>query len=244
MNGAELRSRRERLGLTQGTVAERLKSTTASIRNWESEPTAIPPQAEMLWGVWEHRFQQECLGFGPVTLIFTDGPMFINPQGPQRQLAMMHREPFMTNAMALARACALWGQPGFESPLIMKPDGEMLWNMPQLRRVVDEEDDGAPIVPVMLRAIAAHARMYSTRYVRTGARLPTAMEVETRQREIEAEADKLAKLADHDTRTSTDSRPSEEIFDRLRKLGLTPPDDLVSGVAQAYVARQMPWPVS
>jgi hypothetical protein len=244
MNGAELKARRERLGLSQGAVAERLRSTTASIRNWESEPTAIPPQAEMLWGVWEHRFQQEGVGFGPVTLIYTDGPMFVEPQGPQRPLAMMHREPFLTNAMALARACALWGQPGFESPLIMKYDGELLWNMPQLRRVVDMEDAGAPILPVMLRAIATHARMYSTRYVRTGARLPTAMEVEARQREIETEADKLAALADFDTRTSTDGGPSEEILDRLRKLGLTPPDDLVSGVAQAYVARRMPWPVS
>jgi len=244
MNGAELKARREQLGLTQGAVAERLRSTTASIRNWESEPTAIPPQAEMLWRTWEHRFEQECLGFGPVTLIYTDGPMFINPQGPQRPLAMMHREPFLTNAMALARVCALWGRPGFESPLIMKQDGELLWNMPQLRRVVEKDDTGAPVMPVMLRTIATHARMYSTRYVRTGARLPTAMEVESRQGEIEAEADKLARLANDDTWTSTDSRPPEEIFGRLRKLGLTLPADLVSGVAQAYVARKMPWPLA
>ncbi len=243
MNGKQLRDQRVSFGLTQEEVGDRLAVTAATVRIWESEPEAIPVQAEMLWSAWQHRFEQECLGFGPVTLIFTDGPMFINPHGPQRPVAVMQREPFPSNVMALARACALWGRPGFESPLIMKSDGGLLWNLPQLQRVVDGDDVTAPTVPTMLRAVVKHVLAYSTRYVRTGPRYPTPDEVEAQRRRIEAEATKLAALADADTRTSTDSLPSELVFDQMRKLGLSPPDAEVSGIAAAYVARRLPWPV-
>src|SRR5208282_6262955 len=113
MNGAEFRDRRERLLLTQTAIAERLNISPATVRNWEAEATAIPTAVEMLWEVWEHRFQQESPHYGPVTLIFTDGPMFVQPQGPRQPLAMMHQEPFVTNAGALGRVCALWDRAGF-----------------------------------------------------------------------------------------------------------------------------------
>ncbi len=238
MTGAEFKERRECLLLTQAVVAERLNVSSATVRNWEAETTAIPAAVEMLWAVWEHRFQQESPHFGPVTLIYTDGPMFIDPQGPRRPLAMMKQEPFNTNAGALARVCALSGRDEFNSPLIIKPSGDLLWNAIQLANVVDGSDEGAPTIPVMLRGIANYLRAYSTRYVR-GPRLPSPSEVEVRRREIEEEADKLDKLAAADTHAATDSRSAEAIFDKLYLLGMVPPGDLINGVHHAYAAREL-----
>ena len=244
MNGAELKDRRERLGLTQGAVAERLSITTPTLRSWESEPGAIPVRAEMLWGVWEHRFQQESPHIGPVTLIYTSGPMFIDPQGPRRPLAMMQQEPYLTNAAALARCLALWGRSGFESPLIMQESGDILWNVVQLGKIADNLDAAAPTVPVMLRAAAAYVRAYSDRYVRSGPRLHTPAEIEARRRDIEAEADKLDALAELDTPTSTDCRPYEAIHNQLNLLGFYPRGDMIAGIHHAYAARDQVWPVS
>jgi DNA-binding XRE family transcriptional regulator len=242
MNGTEFRERRERLLLTQSVVADRLKVSTATVRNWESEVSAVPAAVEALWDVWEDRFQQESPSFGPLTLVYSDGPMFIDPQGPRRPLAMMHQEPFVANAGALARVCALWGRQGFHSPLIMMPSGDFLWNANELAKVVDGSDTEAPTVPVLLRKLGAHARAYSSRYVRNGPRMPSFNETTTRQREIEAEADKLDALAAADTPTLADAKPVEDVLDKLRRLGMFLPDDLVSAVDGAYVVRGIPWP--
>jgi hypothetical protein len=240
MDGSEFRQRRERLLLTQADIAARLNVSEATVRNWESEATNVPTAVEMLWGVWEHRFEQETPSLGPVTLIYTDGPMFIDPQGPRRPLAMMQQEAFLTNAGALARVCAMWNRPGFNSPLIMKASGEVLWNAVQLADVFNGTDKGAPTVANMVRSIAHHARTYSTRYVRSGPNLPTQAEVSVRQRKIEDEADKLDALAASDDPTSADSEAVATACSWLRAYGLTPPAHLISGLAQAYHARELP----
>lgn len=244
MNGAEFKERRERLLLTQAGVSERLKVSPATVRNWEAETTAIPTAVEMLWEVWEHRFQQESPHFGPVTLVYTDGPMFVDPQGPRRPLAMMHQEPFVTNAGALARVCALWDRPGFNSPLILKPTGDLLWNAVQLAKVADKSDTYAPIVPVMVRKLSTYVRTYSARYLRSGPRLSSSEKAEARQREIEVKADKLDILAAADTHSSIDSHPAETVLDRLHVLGMSPPGDMVNGIFHAYEARRMRWPAT
>jgi hypothetical protein len=242
MNGAELRHRREVLQLTQSEVADRMSITTATLRNWEGEAEQIPPRAEMLWGAWERRFQQESPHLGTVTLIYTDGPMFIDPQGPQRPLAMMRQEPFITNASAVARACSLWGREGFESPIVLLPSGAILWSAIELKRVVEGFDDHAPVIPNMARSLASDVRTYSSRYVRHGPRLPTPEEVVERQRLIEAQADNLDQLAQMDTPTSTNAQPYELIHNRLNELSIYPRGDMVSAIHHAYQSRNMRWP--
>jgi hypothetical protein len=208
------------------------------VRNWESGFTPIYTALELLWEVWEPRFRQEDPEFGPLTLIYTDGPMFIDPQGP-RPLVTMQREPFLTNAAALARACALWGSDRFNGPLILQPSGDILWNSVELARVVNGLDTGAPTVPNMARAIAAHGRSNSAVYRRSRARLPKAEDVSRRQQEISAKADELDALAAADTSTDTNSLPFEEACTRLQALGYWPPDHLVSGLAAAFQARRI-----
>ena len=239
MEGAEFKQKRERLRLTQNQVAHRLKVSASTVRNWESGVTPISTAVEMMWEVWEPRFRQEDPTLGPLTLIYTDGPMFIDPQGPRHPLAMMQQEPFLTNAAALARVCILAGRAGFNGPLIMQPSGDILWNAVQLARVIDGSDTGAPTVANMLRAIATDVRENSAAYVRFGARLPTADEILAKQAGIAAQADRLDELAAADQPTNADSWPAEDRCDKLRALGVRPPDHLVSGLAAAYVARGM-----
>ena len=108
MRGEELLEWRKRLGLTQAEAGQKFGVTRATIQNWESESTPIPGMIETGCQIWEKEFKKRP-DFGPVTLIYSDAPMFVNPYGPNR-LAMMHRELYGTNADALERIYDLWGR--------------------------------------------------------------------------------------------------------------------------------------
>jgi DNA-binding XRE family transcriptional regulator len=136
MRGSELGAWRKSLGLTQADAGQKLGVTRATIQNWESEATPIPGAVETGCKIWEQEFKKRP-DFGPVTLIYSDGPMFVNPYGPNR-LAMMQRELYPSNAEALERIYDLWGKEDFHSPLIMEESGEIVWNVVELSRKVAE----------------------------------------------------------------------------------------------------------
>jgi hypothetical protein len=110
--------------------------TRSTIQNWENESTPIPGAVETGRQIWEQEFKKRP-DFGPVTLIYSDGPMFVNPYGPNR-LARMQRELYATNAHALERVYNLWGSEDFHSPLIMEESGGIVWNVVELTRKVAE----------------------------------------------------------------------------------------------------------
>lgn len=97
MRGVELLQWRKRLGLTQAEAGEKLGVTRATILNWETEATPIPRVVETGCQIWEKKLKKRP-DFGPVTLIYSDEPMFVNPYGPAR-LAMMQRELYPTNGI-------------------------------------------------------------------------------------------------------------------------------------------------
>jgi hypothetical protein len=136
MRGSEFLEWRKRLDLTQAEAGQKFRVTRATIQNWESETTPIPGVVETGCQIWEKEFKKRP-DFGPVTLIYSDGPMFVNPYGPNR-LAMMQRELYLTNADALERIYDLWGREDFHSPLIMEESGEIVWNVVELSRKVAE----------------------------------------------------------------------------------------------------------
>ena len=103
MTKQEFREWRERFGLTQDDLAKRFGVTRNTVQNWESGPSALPGTLGDACKVWEDRLRKEIAEIGPVTLCYTDGPMFIDPYGPRRKLAMLQQEPYPTNAAALAR---------------------------------------------------------------------------------------------------------------------------------------------
>jgi DNA-binding XRE family transcriptional regulator len=145
MRASNLREWRQRVGLTQSEAAAKIGVTRGTIQNWESEATAIPPMVEASCQIWEDRLWQIRPDIGPVTLIYSDGPMFINPYGPRSRLAMMHQEPYPTNAAAIARVRALWGREDFHNPFIIDQSRKFLWNSVQLARVADGSDQDAPL---------------------------------------------------------------------------------------------------
>jgi hypothetical protein len=162
----------ESFGLTQSQMAEKLKVTRTTIQNWEASVT-IPTFAEMSAEVWGRRLKQESPGLGPVTLVYSDGPMFIDPYGPRRRPAMMQQEAYPSNAMALARVQDLWGHSDFFNPFIIAEDQTPLWDSVDLAGVIDGRDPDAPILINLIRMMAKSIRANSTIFVRNGPKMLT-----------------------------------------------------------------------
>ncbi len=236
MNGKEFKAWREGVGLTQQQLADRLKVTRTTIQNWEGEATPIPQAVDMSCEIWEARLKQENPDLGPVTLIYSDGPMFVDPYGPRRRLAMMQQEPYPTNTAALARVQQLWDREDFHNAFIIEKSGKPLWNVVELERVVAGEDTGAPTLVNLLRAIAKDVRANSAIFVRSGPRSLTPEEAKKRQQAIEGQADELDRIASSGLRAIIrDQLLIEGAFSKLLALGTKAPDSLVSNVAQALV---------
>lgn len=234
MQAAEFKSWRERLGQTQQQIADRLGVSRTTIQNWESN-TPIPQSVEMSCKVWEHRIRQEDPGLGPLTLIYSDGPMFVDPYGPRRRPAMMQQEPHPTNAAVLARVQQLAGSNSFHNPFVLAADHSPLWNAPELARVIEGKDEGAPTLTNMLRKAAKEVRENSAHYVRSH-RVPTPEEIKAHQSKIDAQADLLDGFADGSLASIVKNQTAiEQVFYKLvHELSTKAPDDLVSGVAFAF----------
>ena len=237
VNAQEFKAWRERLKLTQETVAQRFRVSRTTIQNWESGATPISQAVEMSCEIWEPRLKQEDPDLGPVTLIYTDGPMFVDPYGPRQRLAMMRQEACPTNAWAIARVLKCWGRDGFCNPFIIEKSGKPLWNVIELQRVVEGSDTGAPTVSNLLKAIAEGVKSTSASFVWTG-KGPNPSGREERRQRIEGLATELDALA-ATTLDNSDSRQQvEEVFFKLRSLGKMPQDSLVNSIAQAFAAAE------
>jgi DNA-binding XRE family transcriptional regulator len=235
MESNEFAAWRKRVGITQEELAERwARVTRTTIQNWESGLTPIPHSVEAACAIWERRLKQENPNLGPVTLIYADGPMFVDPYGPRRRLAMMHQEPYQTNTAAIARVLDLWGRDDFHNAFIIEKTGEDLWNVAELARVAAGSDTGAPTVVNLLKRLAKHFKDTSTMYVRSGPRLPTSVEVKRRQERIETLAGEIEKLAEAATTLSIRYQDVEQHLSELRDLGKMAPEPLVFNVAQAF----------
>jgi len=235
MDAKELKVWRERVGLTQQQFADKLGVTRTTIQNWESGATSITHAVDTSCEIWEKRLKQENPDLGPVTLVYSDGPMFVNPYGPRSRPALMQQEPYPTNTAALARVQQLWGREDFYNAFIIEESGVPLWNVVELGRVVDGDDTGAPTVANLLRATAKRVRANSAVFAR-GPKLLDPAEVTERQRTIEAQADELDRIAASGLQAIIRDQPLiEGVFARLIALGTRAPDRLVSNVAQALV---------
>ena len=209
--------------------------TRTTIQNWEATADVVPMAASMAAEVWDGRLKQENPLRGPVTLIYADGPMFVDPYGPRRRPAIMQQESYPSNAMALARVQSLWGSDDFQTPLIIEKNGTSLWNIAELARVMDGSDTSAPTLVNLLRKTAQIVRENSAIFVR-GAKSPSPDEARERQQEIKAQADVLDKIANSGLDAAIEAHEQvEAVFQRLRDLGTRAPDDLVSAVAHATV---------
>jgi hypothetical protein len=235
MNFSDFAAWRRRVGITQEELAERwARVTRTTIQNWETGATPIPQAVEAACAIWERRLKQENPGLGPVTLIYADGPMFIDPYGPRRRLAMMQQEPYPTNTAVIARVLELATRDDFHNPFVIEKSGDDLWNAVELGRVSSGEDSRAPTLVNLLRRLAYHFKSTSTSYVRSGPDLPSLAEAKKRQGKIEALAAELEVLAEAASRGPINYRHIEDILSKLRTLGKQGPDLLVFSIPQAF----------
>jgi hypothetical protein len=236
MQADEFGSWRQRVGLTQDKAAEKLGVTRTTIQNWETGIRPIPQSVDASCDLWEHRLKQESASLGPVTLIYSDGPMFVNPYGPRRRLAMMKQEAYPTNAAAIARVQQLWGRDDFHNAMIIELSGKPLWNVVELARVVDGNDTGAPTRFNTISALAKYVKANSHLFVRNGPKTYAPSEAKDRQRRIEGLAAELDKLAAAGPEENVRYQQIEQALSKLHSLGFHPTDLLVSNVAHALQA--------
>ena len=244
MQADEFRQWREQTGYTQAAAAARFfKVTRATLQNWESGATPIPAAVDSACPVWARRVRQEDAGYGPVILIFADGPMFRDPYGPAQRQPVMHKEQYAMNAQAVARVCDLWGRDDFDNPFIIERAGETLWTAGELARVVEGKDSGAPTRANLLRqcteavkALADNARQDTDIIVWTGSPMPTAGQKAAHLHKVEALAVELDELAAATQQCTVSYQQVEERLGKLRRLGKMPANSLVSNLARAFVA--------
>lgn len=216
--------------------------TRTTIQNWEATPGVVPTAACMAASIWDARLKQEDPFRGPVTLIYADGPMFVDPYGPRGRLAMMQQESYPSNVMALARVQALWGRNDFHNPFIIEKDGSPIWNVVELGRVASGSDTNAPTLINLLHKAAQSIRENSQVFVRSGPRSLTPEETRQRQEAIKAQADALDQIANSGLESAAERHAQiEAAFERLRNLGTRAPDDLVSALHHALEILRQSW---
>jgi hypothetical protein len=177
--------------------------------------------------------KKEMAEIGPVTLIYADAPMFIDPYGPRRRVASLRQEPYPTNAAALARVQHLWGREDFHGPFVIEKSGAPLWNQVELLRVVDGNDKGAPTLFNTITKLAAYVRTNAHLHARTGTRTASLAEQQEGKVLTEEIASKLDELAAQVPKGSVRYAHVEALLSRLHGLGFYPPNRMIGDIAHA-----------
>jgi DNA-binding XRE family transcriptional regulator len=232
MTSADLKRWREQFGLTQTELADRFGLSRNTIQNYESGASALPVTIKQACTVWEDQLKKEMADLGPLTLCYSDGPMWVDPYRPRNRFPMLRQEGYPTNSAALARVRMIWGDNEVHGPFIMERSGNPVWNQVELARVVDGQDRHAPTVRNTIKRLADYILKHSAVFVR-GVRMPTAEEVTAKSGEIRATGEALARLADEAEERHVSYQEFEILLKRLHDLGSYPTNRQVSDVAHA-----------
>lgn len=228
MIGPELKAWRDSFSLTQTDVATHFDVSRTTVQNWEAQAGKLPSMLETGVRVWSRRMRQEDPLRGPVTLVFSNVPLFIAPYGPRAPQAVMRQESHPSNAAGLARVQALAGNPAVVHPFILEEGARTLWNIVELQQVSAGDDRGAPTLSNLLRRLAADIRK-------------APVEAGAKGRERGALAYQLEQIADlplSDILLEQGNVEGARL--QLRNLGFKPRESLTTGITQAFAAAQMP----
>src|SRR5262249_23695100 len=139
MDAWDLKKWRKKLGYNQFEAAKRLGVRRASIQNWEQELWPIPRVIELACQQIMRRWMQRP-DFGPVLLVYTDGPIWQQPQRPYH-VSILQSEVYANNETAMQQVERLKNEPYFSSPFIIERNGEIIWTTSELfarpRRAAD-----------------------------------------------------------------------------------------------------------
>jgi DNA-binding XRE family transcriptional regulator len=121
---------RKTLRFTQAEAAEKLGVNRGTIQNWERGVTRISKAAELacqeLTRFWKQRSE-----FGPVALIYADGPIWQQAESPSN-VSVLQCQRFLNNDAAIEQALRLKRTPHFINPVIMDKSGGVVWTSPEL----------------------------------------------------------------------------------------------------------------
>src|SRR3954469_9427152 len=101
----DLKRWRRSLGYSQFDAAEMLGISRGGLQHWESEHHRVPTAAELACDELTRRWKQRP-EFGPVMLVYTNEPMWPEPDCPSRVICI-RREWMPDNEGAIRRACRL-----------------------------------------------------------------------------------------------------------------------------------------
>ena len=121
---------RRTLRYTQAEAAEKLGVNRGTIQNWERGVTRISKAAELacheLTRFWKQRPE-----FGPVALVYAEGPIW-QPADSPSSVSVLQCERFSNNDAAIEQASRLGRTPQFVNPLILDKSGGVVWTSPEL----------------------------------------------------------------------------------------------------------------
>lgn len=230
MNGNDFRRWRTSYGLSQQELGDRMGVTRTTIQNWEAQTGELSTMASICVTTLDRHLRQEEPLRGPVTLSYADRPS----EGSTQNLRC---EPHPSNAAALCRVQMLSGQSSLHIPNVLEGEAHELWNMMELRKVINGQDEKAPTLRNLLRRIGADIRANTPNSAWRGPALPTDQEHRERACKLNELAGQLEKIAGGEVQDIVAKQNElREILDQTRSLGLRPDDTLVSAVMQALHA--------
>ena len=122
---------RKKLGINQVTAGEMLGLSRGAVQYWESEIRPVPRAAELacqeLLRCWKQRPE-----FGPVTLLYAEGPISLVDSLPSGDL-VLRCEQHPDNKSALGRVVRLRETVNLLTPFIVEGDGTVIWSSLELQ---------------------------------------------------------------------------------------------------------------
>jgi DNA-binding XRE family transcriptional regulator len=117
---------RKTLGINQVAAGEMLGLSRGAVQQWESEIRPVPLAVELACQELLRRWKQRP-EFGPVTLLYADGPVSQVDTLPCGDL-VLRCEPYPDNESALARVVRLRETVNLFTPFIVEDDGTVVWS--------------------------------------------------------------------------------------------------------------------
>jgi DNA-binding XRE family transcriptional regulator len=127
---------RKKLGINQVAAGEMLGLSRGAVQYWESEIRPVPLAVELACQELLRRSRQRA-EFGPVTLLYVDGPISGVDSSTGESLSF-RCEPHPNNDSALDRLDRLRETAILFMPLIVDDHGTVIWSGPELEHECDE----------------------------------------------------------------------------------------------------------
>lgn len=216
------------MDLTQEQVAAYFSVSRNTVANWEGG--TVPEPVSVAIVNWERVLHQGDSLYGPLTLIYSDGPMYVRPEGP-RGAPSMHQEAYLTNAAALARVIAVRMMGRLFNAFILDANSAPLWNVMELNQMMNDRNRDAPSPANLVRRVGEYCQQNASKF----ASGPGSVDREKRIKDIRDAAEHLLKLARRLSVGDLQQRGAvNQVLERLRELGMRPPDKEVTALASAF----------